>query len=130
MEQHLAVILRRMNRMDEEDIGALRRDFRRSLQNNYNVFGKHAFRKRLPEPWRRSVINASLWDVMSTGLSRYGRQHVGKERAKLKTAFGHLLDNEEFYASITLATNSDRKVRTRFEMTQTMLREVLGDHSA
>ena len=43
MEQHLAVILRRMNRMDEEDIGALRRDFRRSLQNNYNVFGKHAF---------------------------------------------------------------------------------------
>ena len=67
---------------------------------------------------------------MSTGLSRYGQQHVSEERAKLKTAFGHLLTDEEFDASITLATNSDRKVRTRFEMTQTMLQEVLGDHSA
>ena len=130
MDQFLADCLRRMNRMGDHEIAALGRDLRRSLDNNYGVFGKHAFRKRRPGITRRSVINASLWDVMSTGLSRYGRREVGGVKSLLDRAFLALLQDDDFNTAITYATNDDKRVQARFKMTQTMLQGVLGAHSA
>ena len=130
MDQYLADGLQTMNRMEAPEIDSLRRDFRRSLKNNYSIFGKHAFRKRLAGTKRRSVINASLWDVMSTGLAHYGQPHVSERRGVLRTAFRDLLRDQNFDTAITYATNGDKRVRARFRMTQAMLEEVLGDHSA
>ena len=130
MDQYLADSLRTMNRMAVSEIDAIRRDLQRSLQSNYSVFGKHAFRKRLAGTTRRSVINASLWDVMCIGLSRYGNRHVWERSGVLKTAFRNLLEDEDFNTAITYATNDDKSVRARFRMTQAMLGEVLGDHTA
>ncbi len=130
MDQFLADSLRAMNHMDDDAIVVLRRDLHRTLQNNYSVFGKHAFRKRRPGVKRRSVINASLWDVMSTGLTRYKNGHVWECSESLEGAFRDLLLDEEFNTAITYATNDDKRVRARFERTNAMLEEALGDHSA
>ena len=130
MDQYLADCLRTMNRMSDSEIDTIRRDLQRTLQNNYSVFGKHAFRKRLAGTKRRSVINASLWDVMSTGLARYGHRHVSDRSGVLETAFRDLLRDEEFNTAITYATNDDKRVRARLRMTHAMLEEVLGDHTA
>ena len=126
MDQYLADCLRTMNQMEAPEIDSLRRDFRNSLQNNYNVFGRHAFRKRLVGTKRRSVINASVWDVMSTGLAHYDHRHVSERRGALQTAFRDLLRDEDFNAAITYATNDDKRVQGRFRMTQAMLEEVFG----
>ena len=130
MDQFLADSLRVVNHMDDHGIDSLRQDFHRSLKNNLSIFGRHAFRKRRPGVKKRSVINASLWDVMATGLSRYEPHHVGDESAALKTEFLRLLEDEGFSNAITYATNDEKRVGIRFEMTQAMLKEVLGDHSA
>ena len=130
MDQYLADCLRTMNRMEEHEIDSLKRDFHRGLKNNYSVFGRHAFRKRLVGTRRRSVINASLWDVMSTGLGHIGHRDISDRRGVLRTAFRDLLRNEDFNKAITYATNDDKRVRARFRMTQSMLEEVFGDHSA
>ena len=130
MDQYLAACLRRMNKMERQDLGALGVEFHRGLSNNCLLFGKHAFRKHGPGQDGRSVLNASLWDVMSTGLSHFAEDHIQRDSAALLDAFYGLLATEEFNTAITYATNDQKRVRARFEMTEEMLMEVLGAHTA
>ena len=129
MDQYLATCLRHMNKMENQDLDVLATDFHRGLANNYQLFDKHAFRKHTPGQDWRSVLNASLWDVMSTGLSRYSKDHIERDSSAFLDAFYGLLTNEEFNTAITYATNDQKRVRARFEMTETMFREVFGAHT-
>ena len=87
MDDFLAEALKKMNRLTTAQIQELSQELRNALRNNFRVFGKHAFRKHTARQKDRSVVNASLWDVMSTGLSRIP-ESVVKQRAKdLRAAF-------------------------------------------
>ena len=112
--------------MTEDELSRLAVQFRRSLANNYELFGRHAFRKHGPDQERRSVLNASFWDVMSTGLSRYAPDRVATQARPLCTAVHRLLQDEAFITAITYGPNDARKVRKRFGMSRKMLDEVFG----
>ena len=102
MDAFLAESLRHMNRQSGEELSELSKAFRRGLENNYVLFERHAFRKHHPrEQERRGVLNASLWDVMSTGLSRYTKKQVKAQAGSLRDAFYALLDNDSFNTAIT-----------------------------
>jgi hypothetical protein len=103
--------------------------FRTSMKNNLTVFGEHAFRKHFPDKEGRSAINASLWDVLSTGLSHYPEQLVQTKAEKLKAEIYRLFSDEEFIDAITLGTNQANRVRERFQKIESVLKEVLGDYS-
>ena len=129
MDEFLARCLQHMNDLPEDELSRLRDDFHRSLANNVMLFGDHAFRKHTPEQERRSVLNASLWDVMSTGLSHYTKDQVKKCADPLRRAIYGLLADEEFNDAITYGTNSARRVRCRFQMTREKFEEILGAHT-
>jgi len=129
MDDYLARALEHMNELEPYQLEKLSSEFRASLKNNKSVFGKHAFRKHYLGKVGRSVINASLWDVMSTGLSQYPEHFVEARIESLKEAFYDLLDDEEFLESITLGTNQVNRVKTRFAKTNEMLQEVFDDYS-
>ena len=48
-----------------------------------------------------NVKNASFWDVMSTGLSRYAPDRVAARAEPLRTAVHRLLQDEAFNTAIT-----------------------------
>lgn len=125
MDQFLAVGLRKMNK-EPRLLEGLSSEFRQSLSNNLHLFGKHAFRKHALAQDSRSVVNASLWDVMSTGLSRYGEATVQDHADLLRGAFYELMDDEEFVRAITYGPNDPKKVGYRFAATRTVFSEVLG----
>ena len=125
MDEFLAESLRNMNKQSNEDLSRLGTAFRRGLENNFLLFGRHAFRKHTPDQERRGVLNASLWDVMSTGLSRYSREQVDASADALREAFHDLLNDEEFNIAITYGPNDPRKVRHRFEAAYAMMQEIL-----
>ena len=125
MDEFLARCLQQMNDLPEDELSRLRDDFHRSLGNNVMLFGDHAFRKHTPEQERRSVLNASLWDVMSTGLSSYPKDQVKKCADPLRRAIYGLLADEEFNEAITYGTNNTKRVRCRFEMTREKFEEIL-----
>ena len=127
MDDFLARCLRRMNIMDSEALSELSADFRRGLGNNSLLFGRHAFRKHTPGQEMRSVLNASFWDVMSTGLSRYDEWSILEYMETVREAVFHLLADEEFNTAITYGPNDARKVKTRFYMAREALREALCD---
>ena len=126
MDDYLANCLRRMNRMDAAALSRLSAEFRRGLANNFSLFNRHAFRKHEPGQERRGVLNASLWDVMSTGLSRHAEAIVAGRSERLRREIFRLLGNEEFNTSITYGPNDARKVRTRFRLAQEVFEGVLG----
>ncbi len=129
MDQFLANCLRRMNRMNDEQLTSLSAEFRRGLANNLLLFDRFAFRKHVPGQNRRQKLNASFWDVMSTGLSRYEEHRVSALADAVREAIYELLEDEEFNTAITYGPNDARKVKTRFTMARKVLQETLGDHT-
>ena len=129
MDDFLAQVLRKMNNLEPEDLSRLSAEFRRGLANNHKVFGIHAFRKHSRGQEKRGVLNASLWDVMSTGLSRYPEELVDAHTEVLKSKFYTQMNDEEFVLSITRGPSDVRKVRHRFRVADAMFKEVLGAHT-
>lgn len=124
MDAFLANALEDMNKMDATALGVVSVEFRNALRNNLSLFGDHAFRKHHPGQPRRGILNASLWDVMSTGLARIHESAINAHGEKLKERFYKLMDDEEFIHSITYGTNASKEVRHRFEVMTKTLREV------
>lgn len=126
MDEFLAQGLRKMNSLSADEFAKLSREFRNSLRNNFHVFGRHAFRKHYSGQIDRSILNASLWDVMSTGLSRYTDAIVNAHTDAIRDAFYQLLADEEFVRSITYSVNDMKRVRYRFFAARQKMQEVLG----
>ena len=126
MDEFLAKCLTEMNQSSKSDLCRLADEFHRGLSNNLLLFDRHAFRKHVPQQSRRSVLNASLWDVMCTGLSHYPEQHVETCAGPLREAIYELLEDEAFNNAITYGTNDTRRVEVRFGMIGAILRETLG----
>ena len=129
MDEFLAQSLRQMNDMGSNSLSELSTELRRGLTNNFILFGRHAFRKHEPGQEARSVLNASLWDVMSTGLSPYEGRRVQAQAEPLRQSIYHLLKDPEFNTAITYGTNDIRKVKKRCKMAGGIFREVLGDYT-
>ena len=126
MDKFLAESLRQMNKFSPEQMSDMSTDFRRGLENNLLLFNRHAFRKFTIGENRRSVLNASIWDVMSTGLSRYPTWLVEKDSRRFVGSISELLTNDDFSAAITHSTNDTKRVQTRFKMAEEIFKEVLG----
>lgn len=123
MDKFLAESLIKMNK-EPELLPTLSSQFRTTLANNFHLFGRYAFRRHTRNQSVRGVLNASLWDVMSTGLSRYSERLVDERSDTLKNAFYNLMMDQQFTDAITRGPNSVYQVRTRFAMTRAMFQEV------
>ena len=124
MDAWLASALTRMNSMDANSLELLAGEFRTSLRNNCSVFGSQAFRKHERGQDRRGILNASLWDVMVTGLALVPPELVNAKAVELKNRFYDLITEERFVWSITYGPNSPDRVKYRFEAMTRMLTEV------
>ncbi len=129
MDDFLSETLKLMNRMDDAQRSDLSAQFRNSLENNYRVFERHSFRKRQRGQDNRSVINASLWDVMTTGLSRVDSGVIDAHASTLQEKLYGLMENEDFTYAITYGTNATRRVVERFQIANAMFAEVFGSHA-
>lgn len=121
----LAHALKRMNN-PSTDLAKLSAAFRRSLENNLLVFGKHSFRKHTPDRAERSILNLALFDVMATGLADYEPSYVATKASAIASGLQQLMADPVFVKSITYGTNGATQVRIRFERSRAMIEEVLG----
>lgn len=126
MDEWLAKGLEVMNKADSAEMEKLSSRFQRAMRNNFVVFGRQAFRKHTFPDQRRSILNASLFDVMSTGLARYSTANVEANAELLREKLYGLMKDEEFIRSITYGPNSTRAVQTRFQIAKAMFNEVFN----
>lgn len=117
MDEFLARAIERLNDKDEDWLERLGRRFVLSMRNNHAIFERHAFRKSLARNQdHRSVINISLFDVMSTALSVIPRATVNRNIGEIGQRVVALVNDPSFDHSITYSTNSTSQVQTRFRM--------------
>lgn len=119
MDEYLASGIRKMNSMENGDLENLEHDFLLSMSNNERLFGRHSFRKSLrggSEEIARSVINISLFDVLSVKLSSIEEEYILMNSENIIELIEGLINDEEFNHFITYSTNSTYQVRMRFDM--------------
>jgi hypothetical protein len=126
MDDFLAQGLKAMNKLPHTDLLQLSVRFRTGLANNYKVFKQHAFRKHVDGQTDRNVLNASLWDVMSTVLSRHSENVVEARTNEIRSAFFGLMEDEAFISAITYGTNHTKNVLYRFKAAKTAFEEVFN----
>lgn len=126
MDGFLARALTHMNTLPSTELDRLAAEFRTSLLNNRALFGEHAFRKHRPGQARRGVLNASLWDVMTTGLCTFDYSVVEAHGEAVVDRFFRLMDDKAFTDAITYSPNSAKQVRHRFEVMNKLILEVFG----
>lgn len=124
MDRFLADCLQEMNRMNASDLAILSQRFRTSLTINMELFAKNSFRKS-----PNDALNASLWDVLSTGFSYYSLSAVRPHKRDIVKQIHDLISDEEFKSAITDSTNQTRQVTKRFNLAHLALEEVLGARS-
>lgn len=126
MDKWLADGLLRLAGLSTLEKERLRERFRRALENNLEVFGKHSFRKHQTPDQERSVLNASLFDVMAQTLADRTAAEVKDRADALREAFYTLMEDKEFEKAITYSPNSTKPVLHRFEIASRTMDEVFG----
>ena len=122
IDEYLARAIEHLNSASPKTRSQLGEKFLLSMENNALLFGDHAFRKSLIEPLgQRSVINISLFDVLSCTLSDIPARVVSNAGDEISARIVSLVLNKEFEKAITLSTNSTIQVKTRFEMIENAL---------
>lgn len=99
-------------------------DFIAAMNTAYELFGVHAFRKTLAEPYRNKVVNKPLFEAVSVSLaviSDNDRSKLCKNKEQFKEEFKMLLSNDEFDYSITRSTANTDNVQTRFDMVKEII---------
>ena len=142
MDSFLARTIEELNRSDEDDLFDLKLRFLSSMECNFDLFGRHAFRKSLARIGEdqglegggdmsegervlaalkeasipRSPINIALFDVMSWMFAQFSRAAVEKDEEAIIACIKELISDTEFKHAITYSTNSTVQVNKRFEM--------------
>lgn len=124
MDDWLARGLVRLMKMSDADRSVLSQKFRRGLSNNLLVFKRHSFRKHRQTGQVRSILNASLFDVMMFEMCRLDEELVAAKAESLREAFYARMDDPVFTKAITYGPNSPKEVRARFSIARTMFQEV------
>ena len=125
MDDFLARSLEHMNQLNGFELDNLGKAFRRSMENNYILFGKHAFRKSIATDLNsRTVINIALFDVCSVMLADLDPEIIEANYNKLWQIVCSLLSDNQFVESITYSTNGSWQVKTRFERLKKEMLEV------
>lgn len=128
MDDFLARALKLMNQMTKPQLKELGQEFVSSMQVNYLLFGRHAFRKSLRERSSaayRSVINIALFDVLSVLFARIDPQTVAARREEIVSSMVALLNDRVFDLSITYSTNSTNRVQARFKIADGVLQGLI-----
>ena len=134
MDEFLGQGLRQLNRLakagapaDPADVKYARERFQLSMDRNRSIFGRHAFCKHKEPGDRKHPFNVALFEVFSVLLAQYAPCRIDDpDEGAIRSGFYTLMSDARFVRSISAATNKVESVKTRFELAERMLQEVLG----
>lgn len=98
---------------------SLRVDFRRAMSLAWDLFGKEAFRKPNRPGYKRwrSPVNKPLFESLGVALAEVPEERVGGlmgRKGEVAADLRALMDDAEFFESISVGTQTTRQVKIRF----------------
>ena len=119
-----------LNGMTKEKIDELEKRFKRAMRLAHAIFGKYAFRKVMPTDRGLNPVNRALFEVWSVTLDQLPdseAMRLVELKDKVRQEFSKLMQEEEFYKSISVATGGVRSVKIRFGMVSELVARILKE---
>jgi len=116
----------------------VRKEFKKGVSLTRSMLGRNAFKRFYAGKdgdhnghWEQKKFNASLYDVLMWGFTRYDKNQVFSHLERLTEALIHLMtEDNDFIESIERSTSSAQMVQTRFGKWHDAMKSVLGQPSA
>lgn len=112
MDEFLGEAMIRINKMDDDEIELLERDFERVMKLTYAFFGERNF--RLPTHSTKGRINLALMESIAHFFATNSDEFLALHKAKIVQNYDSLLDEVEFRDAIQFATGDRNRVIRRF----------------
>ena len=110
-----------INKMSEDKIDQLRKDFQRVMKLTYDFFEKENF--RLPTNQSRGKVNMIMFESISYFFSTHDDRFLEQHKETIRKNFVKLRENPEYVGSIKRIKYSRDTVIERFDLAQ----KILGD---
>jgi len=120
MSDFVEKAMRTINLMADEEIAALKSDFKRVMTLTFDFFGKHNF--RLPTEQTRGRINLAVFESVSYFFSIKHDAFLKTHKKTIQRHFDQLLQDEAYLDAVRFSTANTTKVITRFKR----VRKILG----
>lgn len=111
--------------LDDAQRADLGRRLQRGLRNAQAAFGEEPFRRPGKGAKPAGPLNASLFEVLCTGLSAREEAAVDGGAAKLRAGLEGAMGDPRFVKAVTAGTDAPEAVRARFELANALIREAL-----
>ena len=115
----------RSGSIPDTEIGELKSDFDRAMQNAHSILGKAAFRRWPPSQKRRGPINRAVFESQAIALADYQLDELLPKREQIVKAFRGAFDDVEYARAVTVGTGDPKAVQRRMKLTKDILREAL-----
>ena len=131
LDNFLMLAMESLDDLPREIHVALEADFRRAMSLAADIFGRDAFRKpkRAGYSRQRTPVNKPLFESLSVALAEVPVEHIDvlkTYKGKIVESFKQMMnEDEEFFESITVGTQTKKQVVIRFARMRDMLRGVL-----
>lgn len=127
MRRHMDAFMEQNQRINGEELVAMRNDFLGTLQTVEAIFGEFAFRRWVPgkDQWRRQIL-ASLFDAEMFAAQYFNLDEAKEFAPAVVDGFKELFSDPTFARSIDQATNTPSYFQARIAMTKQVVEKELG----
>ena len=115
--------MRKINKMFDEEILELQKDFERVMQFTYDFFGNRNFRIPFPEKNTRGRVNIAVLESVGYFFSKQNDEFLLKNKQAIINNFDQLLKNSNYLDAVQQSTGDKKRVVTRFNLAK----KILGD---
>lgn len=111
--------------VSEVELKELRADFKRAMENAYEILGKAAFRRWPLHEKRRGPINRAVFESQAIALADYPLEKLIGKKDKIIIAFRNAFDDKSYANVVTVGTGSPAAIETRLQYMKSVLVRVL-----
>ena len=122
MSDFVEKAMRKINKMSDEEISDLKKDFERVMQLSYEFFNDRNFRVPFPEKTTRGRINIAVLESVGYWFSKQTNDFLYQNKAGIIKNFEKLLKEPAYLDAVQQGTGDKKRVGTRFDLAQ----EILG----
>jgi len=123
LDEFLEKAMRKINKMNHQEIEDLKRDFIRVMSLTHNFFGIDNY--RLPTDYSRGRINIAILESVSRFFSNKDDNYLQNNKNKIiKNYYDVLLKNVDYIDAVRFSTGSTSHVKTRFNLAEKILGNV------
>lgn len=121
MSEYVEAAMKRINNMSEQKIQAIKEDFERVMNWSYSIWDKKNF--RIPTEYTRGTINTAIFESVNNYISFQPDDFLERNRDIIKSNYGDLIVNNDYFDSVTKSTGNKSKVLDRFKIVHEVLNQ-------